>query len=87
MTFTQLVSVSYDAENPVVVRTFQQMHNPCVQRHSPQRPTGATCVTRASSAKWNRHQISPEVLEKLVLFRVHNRLYFCQTSGLQLEQQ
>lgn len=35
----------------------------------PQRPAGATCVSCVSSAKWNCHQTTPEVLENLVLFR------------------
>lgn len=53
----------------------------------PQRSAGATCGSCGVSAKWNCHQTSPEVLENLVLLRDHNTLYFCQTKGLQLEQQ
>lgn len=59
---------------------------PMCATSQPQRPAGATCVSRASSAKWNCHQATPEVLENLVLVREHNRLCFCQRGYIQQQR-
>ncbi len=62
-------------ENLVVAHAVQYAKPMCAVSQ-PQRPGGATCVSCASSAKWNCHQTTPEVFENLVLFREHNRVYF-----------
>lgn len=81
MAFTQPVSVLCDIWEPRGWPSHSVHAKPMCGTSQPQRPAGATCVSRASSAKRNCHQTISKVQENLDLFREHNTLYFNQIEG------
>lgn len=87
MAFTQSVILYCDSLEPRGCPCFSAYSKSMCVMTQPQRPAEATCVSCASSAKWNCKQTTPEVLENLVLFREPNRTYFCQRSYIRATTQ